>query len=284
MCFAIVVLQVSASRLNAEVIFPPYPPQQWNLTVTFDFSEDVLRKFLDEKPDKDEFFNFGLFMISVSDDFSIEGPSAHPVLTHKISKGRYGAHDLSTLGFVPLSDHSAIYSNSCKALKAFRFADAPTNTDYDAPGIKITAKLEINGTSFSAEYPRLQKQVHLPEDLVPLLSLLRRNLPASYDRLLDYMRVPKLPPLSGDSANQIRKCQLHNEWMKVGDVPKIYGLISAPKSYPQVQKTLFPNAESCSFGGCCSSPDSPKSEKVLYCESCRKAANEWEKNQKDAGK
>ncbi len=64
--------------------------------------------------------------------------------------------------------------------------------------------------------------------------------------------------------------------MRVGDVSIAYGLLCPEKAYSEARKKLFPNAHLYLAGGCVVTPGSPKTEKVLYCPSCRKAEAEWQ--------
>ena len=62
--------------------------------------------------------------------------------------------------------------------------------------------------------------------------------------------------------------------MERDTVPVIYGLRIAPKEYREACGG-FPNVNRNSWGGCVLYEDSPTSEAVLYCKSCRKAEAEW---------
>jgi hypothetical protein len=162
-------------------------------------------------------------------------------------------------------------------LRAFQFTNAFPHTNFDAPGIDLSIDLQVNGRSLSIQYDKLQAPEDLPPGVGSLLALLRRNLPASYSRFFDYLRVPTLPPLTGEDATRYRQCALHHEWMKVDEVRVAYGLSCPTKAYSEAHKKLFPNACLYSNGGCVVTPNGSKTTKVRYCDSCRQAAAEWQK-------
>jgi hypothetical protein len=273
--------QVALVTAKAELTLPPYPPQDWYLSIRFTFSQNIFLSFLNKKPGKDQYISNNSLSISIFHGCNIKGSTLHPVLTGKVTKGYDNTlTGFECIGFIPKADQSATYSAAFNAIKSFNFTQESLNTDYDSPGIDISIDMQINGRSISVQYNKLKKSDDLPAGLSDLLALLRRNLPANHDRLLDYLKVPKLPPLSGDAAVQYKKCEVHNEWMKVDEIPIAYGLPSYDKKYTEARDKLFPNANTYSCGVCCVSPDSPEKEKALYCESCRKAKIEWEKKHK----
>ena len=273
----IIIIQAALFKGNAEVNVPPYPPQQWRISVTFNFSSDVLLTFLDTKPKDGDFLCPEMLSLWLSEDFEIRGSNSHPVLTRKLPEHGFGGPTFEALGYVRMVDQSTIYSNACRVLQSFRYTDTFIHTNNDASGIDISIDVEINGRSMSAKYDKLHAKDNLPADVAALLALLRRSLPPSYESLFDYLRVAKLPSLTGDLASQYRRCQLHNEWMKIGDVSIVYGLLCTDETYSKAREQHFPNAHTYSSGGCVVTPNSPKGEKSLYCESCRKAESEWRK-------
>ena len=276
-CILVILIQAAVLKGKAEVNAPPYPPQQWGLRVTFTFSRDVLLTFVDAKPNAGESLIPGMLFLWLSDDCEIRGHSSHPVLRRKLSEDGSERLGFEAIGYVPQVDQRAVYSNACRVLDSFRYANSFAHTNYDASGIDISIDLEINGRSMSVKYDKLQAKDAPPDDIASLLALLRRNLSSAYGGLFDRLHVTKLPPLTGDSADHYRRCQLHNEWMKVGDASIVYGLPSVDQAYSHAENQCFPNANIHSFSGCMSEPDGPKGEKCLYCESCRKAESDWRK-------
>jgi len=261
---------------NAEMNVPAYPPQQWRLSVNFDLSRDVLVGFLDKKPGKNDFFSPEMLDLWLTDDGAIRGSSTHPVLTRKLPKGGFGGLGSEVIGYAPKVDQGAIYSSACAVLQSFRFVDSFSRTNFDDSGIDISIELQVNGRCMSVKYDKVQAKEGLPPAVASLLALLRRNLPACYSGFFDYLHVSRLHALTGEEANQYRQCQLHHEWMRVGDVSIAYGLLCPQKAYADARRKLFPNAHSYSAGGDVVTPESPKIEKVLYCPSCRQAEAKWQ--------
>jgi hypothetical protein len=270
-----ILLSAACVCAKAELNIPPYPPQQWRLSVNFRFSTDVLVKFLDKKPSKDQLFGPDMLDLWLTDDGEIRGSSTHPVLTHKLSEG-FIVRDSSAIAYVPQADQRTIYSNVCAVLHSFHFVNSFSRTNFDDSGIDITVDVEVNGQGMSVKYDKVQAKDGLPREVASLLAVLRRSLPSTYSGLFDYLHVSKLPALSDEVANKYRQCQLHREWMTIGDVSIAYGFPIIDKAYSKAEKKLFPHANLYSAGGCVVSPDSPKTEKVLYCSSCRKAEAEWQ--------
>ena len=271
-----IFIQGAFLSAKAEMNVPAYPPQQWRLSVNFNFSRDVLVGFMDKKPNKDDFFGPELLNLWLTDDGAIRGSSTHPVLTRRLPKGGFGGLGSEVIGYVPQVDQGAIYSNACAVLQSFRFVNSFSHTNFDDSGIDISIDLEINGRCMTVKYDKVKAKDGLPPSVTSLLASLRRSLPSSYNGFLDYLHVSRLPALIGESAHRYQQCQLHHEWMRVGDVSIAYGLICFEKEYTDAHKQLFPNAHSYSAGGCVVMSESPKTEKVLYCPSCRKAEAEWQ--------
>lgn len=260
---------------NAEIILPAYPPQQWRLTVHFSISDDLDRGFLHKKPSENEFLSFEPLYLGLSDG-AISGPTTHPVLTGKLSEAGMGGLETTDIGYVPQLDQAAIYAITGEVLRSFHFVDTFSRTNFDASGIDISIDLEINGRSLAVNYNKLQAKDGLPPNVDKLLGLLRRSLPASYSNFFNYLKVPQLPALTGQESTQYRQCELHHEWMVVGDVSIAYGLLIHDKAYSKAHQKYFPNAHLYSAGGCVVTPRSPQQEKTLYCPSCRKAEAEWQ--------
>lgn len=224
-----------------------------------------------------EIFGSEMLNLWLTDDSAIQGSTTHPVLTHKLPTFGFGELYSEVVGYIPQADQGSIYSNACAVLQSFHFVGSFSHTNFDDSGIDISVDVEVNGQGMLVQYNKIQAKDGLPPDVASLLALLRRNLPASYSGLFDYLHVVRLPALSADQANRYRQCQLHHEWMKVGDVPIVYGLLRSQKAYWKAQKKFFPNADLYWPGGCSITDESPKSKKVLYCEACRKAEAEWQK-------
>ena len=131
------------------------------------------------------------------------------------------------------------------------------------------------------KYDNFKTESILPSEVAPVLALLRRSLPPSYRKLFDYLHVATLPPLPENQAGLYKKCEMHDEWMMVADIPISYGLPRFDENYMKAEKQLFPNANLRRLGGCVVSENSPRTTKGLYCESCRKAEAEWREKQKE---
>ena len=275
-----IVIQAALISAKAELTLPAYPPQEWRLSITFNFSRDVLLSFLDTKPGKHQLFNPDTLFLWFSGDCEIRGSTSHPVLARKLQKDGFGAMRFEAIGFVPEIDQSVIYSNAFAAIESFAFTQSFAHTNYNASGVDISINMEVNGRSISIKYDRWQESDALPSGVADLFTFIRRHLPSNYNGLFDYLRVPKLTPLTGDAANHYRRCEVHDEWMKVGDSTIIYGMPCYDKAWSEARRRLFPRASTYSSGGGVVSQGRPKNAKTIYCESCRKAGAEWRKKNK----
>jgi ankyrin repeat protein len=69
-------------------------------------------------------------------------------------------------------------------------------------------------------------------------------------------------------------CAVHDMQLQEDTVPIIYGLILFTDEHLEASKN-FPNARKYTLGGCVTTPESPETEEVLYCPSCREAEDKW---------
>ena len=77
-------------------------------------------------------------------------------------------------------------------------------------------------------------------------------------------------------------CKVHKEALAKGQVPIAYGLpVGDTPEYARIRKALFPNAREYVLGGCVIGKR--KYAEVSYCQKCRDAKREWEKQQEKAG-
>jgi len=137
--------------------------------------------------------------------------------------------------------------------------------------------MRVDGRSATIEYMNWHETDHLPMGLSSLLAIFRKNLPRSFDETFDYLKVPRLPPVLGTSAQQYRMCEIHDEWMKVEDIPIVYGCRLPTDAYAEAKRELFPNARRDYSGGLTERRDFPRTMRALYCESCRSAEDSWRK-------
>ena len=255
---------------------PPFPPQDWAITVEFGLSVESALKIFNVSPIDRSYLHSPSFFIHMDDDSIISGPSLQAVLPTDIG---FGGHDLGfsePFGYVPAVDQEAIYSNACRVIESLKFTNTPIHAGYEPDWFSISIKLEVNDRSIAASFDSLHTKDDIPAELVTLLAHLRRNLPGSYDKVFVLMGIPKLPALSGEEAIHYLRCQVHGEWMKVDDVPIAYGLIIDEKSFANAKVKFFPNARTSYRGGCTISGNDPQEQRLLYCASCRKAQSEWQ--------
>lgn len=276
---ACICLQALLCTANADLILPAYPPQDWRLYVTFNFSEDVLLSFLDTKPDNKQFVMCNTVSLWLPGDCEIRGTASHPVLTRKLVPEKLRGDIPEPIGFVPKIDQPLIYSNAFDAIRSFGFVQSFVHTNYTASGVDISINLQVNGRSMSIQYDKLQATDELPQGVGELLALFRRHLLSTYENLFDYLKVPTLPPLTGEVAHQYRRCELHNEWMQISDIPRDFGSWCRDRKYIEAERETFPNAGTYL-------PDpwlvySGSSTMTLYCDSCREAEQKWRENNKE---
>lgn len=108
-------------------------------------------------------------------------------------------------------------------------------------------------------------------------------------KILGYRKVA-----AASVADQVPKelldtaCPIHHQLLRRDRVPIEYGLVGFQPGYFEAEKSLFPNANTVSLGGCviettldaCSGREiqlSPEYADVLYCPACRRAAERWSK-------
>jgi hypothetical protein len=196
----------------------------------------------------------------------------------RASTGSYNPHLSVQMGlspmnaFITLVDQQAILSNVCCLAKG----DASPDAD-GLGGISIDVDVTVDGEKKSFKYKPFEEKFSSSNEVHQLLSLLRRNLPPSFDKLFNYLRIAKLPPLTDGKADQFRRCLIHDEWMKVGTVPVSFGYYIESEAYLDSQKKSFPNACTTIGGGCVDTPDKLRTSTTLYCESCRKAEAKWQR-------
>ncbi len=88
--------------------------------------------------------------------------------------------------------------------------------------------------------------------------------------------------LDGRTIYDIEICEVHKTRMKHKVVRVAYGLIIPGPDEPSgvTERRLFPHRREISFGGCVSTPDSPKTERVYVCSECKKACDKWRSEHK----
>jgi hypothetical protein len=90
--------------------------------------------------------------------------------------------------------------------------------------------------------------------------------------------------LAGQTIYDIEVCEVHKTRMEHKKVKILYGLIRLAPDEPSAdtERRLFPHHREYSFGGCCVTPDSPKTERVYVCSECKKAYEKWKSENKMA--
>jgi hypothetical protein len=255
---------------------PLFPPQEWAVRIDITLSDDLVLPFLKEKPSEDDFFSVDWLPFWLQSKGALHASIHHPVITGDLADDIFDDYiSRGPVVFVPLEDQKLIYAHSFKAAESFDFANNFVHSDPDASGVDVKLELEVNGRSIALAYQKIQPDEKLPPHILMVLASIRRNLPSEYDRLFDFLKVPKLLPLPSDQVQKYAKCRLHDEWMKVGDVPFIYGLLARIEDYDEAEAKLFPNANRFTWGGCVVHQDSPKKVKRLFCSSCRAAEKKW---------
>jgi hypothetical protein len=204
------------------------------------------------------------------------------VLTGKLPGSNAANHEMvlgaGAIAYLPIADQKLVYENALETIRDFTFTDDFRHRAFDASGIDVELRLEINGRASSARFEKIQPADGLPKSVIQALAALRRNLPAEYTRLFDFLRVPKWDKLPENAAGRHAKCTVHDQWMAVDEVPIIYGLPSSRENYWKAAQALFPNAYNYLGGGCVTTPASPRSAKTLYCPQCRSAEKAWLKD------
>lgn len=263
---------------------PEFPPQTWQLKIDIDLSDDLVLPFLKEKPPEDEFIpvdslSFWLNSDTLLDpDASLLASRSNPVITGVWDEDAFDDFlDPGPIAFVPVHDQKLIYEYAFQAVEAFEFAHSFAHTDFEASGIDVSLELEVNGRTITLAYQKIQADEKLPENILMVLASIRRNLPSEYDRLFDFLKVPRLPPLPPEQAQKYAKCKLHDEWMKLDEVPVIYGY----GGYSAEYEKLFPGANTFIWAGCMGPVDANVTAKTLFCTSCRAAEKKWMEEYKE---
>jgi hypothetical protein len=85
-----------------------------------------------------------------------------------------------------------------------------------------------------------------------------------------------------EAANRKGICEVHQTKMPLRNVQIIYGLPAGSENDPtyEVRFKLFPHAREISFGGCVVMPDSPKTEMLRICPTCKQAEQAWKDSHK----
>jgi hypothetical protein len=260
---------------------PAFPPKQWQVWLQMNLSKDLLHQFLEDKPAKDEFYYFEGMDFWLDAEGGLKAPRKHPVLTGKIPSNNFADRE-SVIGggaicHIPKRDQKEIYEKALETVRSFRFVDDFKPETYDASGIDLMLRVEINGRSFSVDYRKLQVADGLPKPVLEILACMRRGLPKDYDRFFNFLRVPKLAALPPEEAEKFAQCLVHKEWMKSEEVTISYGFPAPREKYWKAAGIQFPNARYYIHAGCVITPGSPKSGQVLYCNSCRAAEKAWVK-------
>jgi hypothetical protein len=265
---------------------PEFPPKEWSLWIRINLSKDLLHQFLEKKPDKNEFFHVEDVDFWLDSKGGLRAPRSHPVLTGKLPGNNRADRETiiggGSIAHVPLKDQQSIYGFSLESVRSFHFLEEFKQPDYDASGVDLDLRLEINGRSFSIAYRKIQVQDGLPKPIMDILATLRRSLPSEYDRFFNLLSVSKLAALRPDEADKFAQCPVHSEWMKAAEVPISYGFPAPREKYWNAAPVLFPNARNYIHAGCVVTTGSPKSGQALYCASCRTAEKVWVKENESA--
>lgn len=275
---------IQLSGAQRQLAVPAFPPSDWYVSLQVNPSKDLVFKIIDRKPPEEWVFFTGL-NFSLDAKGALQAPRKHPVITGTVPNGserisEFGLRD-EPVTYVPLKDQKAVYDLAVEGVRSFAFTNAPKPRP-DASGVDLDVRLEVNGRTLEVRYQKLSPD-GCPEPVLSLLAILRRHLPADYNRLFDFLKVPKLEALSAEEAQKFAQCSLHKETMKTNEVRVYYGLPDVSNPYWKVRGVEFPNANSSVHAGCVSTPESPDVRQVLFCEKCRKAEEAWIKLNK-AGK
>ena len=76
-----------------------------------------------------------------------------------------------------------------------------------------------------------------------------------------------------DFRGPIRPCAVHDQVLREGKVPIVYGMYNPDPDYHRVLGRLFPNTNSNIHRG--RAARSEKRAKIRYCTDCRKAEKDW---------
>lgn len=264
---------VGQTRVEA----PDSPPKAWSVLITINVSKDLAQTFLDTKPNKNAFLRIREIDLWVRSDGGVTGPRKHPLLTGKLPSRNLAGLELplGAIGYLPIVDQGSFYQKIAETVNSHNAVDESARQGYDAPEVEIGIRLGTNELDTSVPYYQFQTQDGLPKPLLEALALLRRNLPVEYAKLFDFLKVPRLPSLPANEANKYAKCVVHDEWLRVEEVPIRYGLPMPREKYWAAARELFPNARHSIMGGCMGSLAGPTSAKALYCETCRSAEKKW---------
>jgi hypothetical protein len=283
-CFFLLVSLIYVAGCRHKTLAKPeFPPQTWQFKIDITLSDDLVLPFLKEKPSEDEFIpvdslSFWLNSDTLLDpDASLLASRSNPVITGVWDEDAFEDFlDAGPIAFVPVHDQKLIYEYAFQAVEAFEFAHSFAHTDFEASGIDVSLELEVNGRTITLAYQKIQADEKLPENILMVLASIGRNLPSEYDRLFEFLKVPKLPPLPPEQAQKYAKCKLHDEWMKLDEVPVIYGY----GGYSTEYEKLFPGANTFIWAGCMGPADANVTSKTLFCSSCRAAEKKWVKEYK----
>lgn len=275
--FALAWFRTASAEIALQA--PSFPPKAWTLWITINLSKDLLEPFLETKPGRSEFIYAQAIDFWVDAQGALRAPRHHAVLTGRLPSNNLAEHErvlgAGSVAYLPIADQKLLYENAFETIRSFRFTDDLEHATFDASGIDVELRLEVNGRAFSVRFEKIQRDEGLPKPILQALGSLRRNLPAEYTRFFEFLLVPKLDKLSQDQAARYAKCKVHNTWMNVDEVPISYGFPASRENYWKAAQELFPNVHNYLGGGCVVTPGSPKSGKTLYCESCRSAEKTW---------
>ena len=239
----------------------------WSFHVSFDLAPKQLSDVF-----KERFFVSQHFSIFVADGRIIA------------STGSYNPHLSKQFGpwkifsFISTNDQHALFTNICNLVKS---GQGVTSSDdlpdyYDAGDPAFTIGVQIDGDDRYFRCKLSGKESVSSCQVRHVMALLRRNLPASFEKLFEYLHVAKLPPLDLKS-DPFGRCDVHKEGLKTGSVPVSYGFIIQNDTYLKAESKLFPHANTTAPGGCVISPGNETSRMTLYCGSCREAKKRWMK-------
>lgn len=279
LCF---VMFIFAAHAEMELHQPKFPPKEWSISIDLKFSKDFYSKIM--RMEKAKYENYSEwqrieFALNSFGDGSIRMTPDHPFITGKVLEDSYNMGAISSvpMAYMPQQDRALAYKKAFDILAKFDFEDSFRAWGPDTAGITVEFDLDLNGRSVHLSFGKCETVESIPDEVIQMLSIFRRSLPSEYERFFDFLKVPRLSPLSVQEKSQIQKCRVHQEWMKIEEVKVVYGDFFVDPEFLKAKNTLFPNSQFVYWGG--GLGGSAEKANVLYCESCREAEKKWYEGQ-----
>lgn len=266
----------SCTRMNLHQ--PDFPPGDWAIDLDLEFSEDLYCKIMKLKE-----MEFNDYSDSYRIEFDLDNEGClkvdpeHPLVTGKILEN-FRKEEIP-VAYLPQKDLKRSYNKAFEILTRFDFENIYRSNDPDTPGVDVGFMMSVNDRYIIISFGKFEKIESLPSEVIQLLSIFRRNLSPEYDHFFNFLKVPKLSPLSAEERSHLRECQVHKEWMKVDTVKLVVGdICCGSEEFLKAENALFPNSNFIYWGG--SFGGSEKSHTItLYCQSCREAEKKWYEEQ-----